>query len=505
MRCALAFKPFIVLLMAVLVLVGCGDECGELDQGLRELVADGIFDDQDYLQALDLFRKLDCASGYSDTMRCSGALALMESRVKGLRLRKPVEWQVDCRTIEEAPVTQEPLRVKFFLENTGSHDGYVRDRTEFKGAIMDLLVDLRYHYDSTTFHFINGAGILSEVPQDIEFIQNLQPRDLKVGDYSSSEFREIFRLILSDLKENQVSILVSDCVYSISGKDTEGQLNFAQAGLKQVFLNELKQEQVAVAVVQLSSLFNGKYWDMRGGSKHFVELKKVQRPYYAWFFGSPEAMARLEGNIDFEKFEGFKNSYFLDWHRNPIAPTFTILQGTKKVGRFRSDRQNTQDGRIFGIVEAEQATRGETQGVLQFAIAADLGGLRMPDDYLADTGNYDLPEEFTVVEVLPFNRNQVDASDWPSVQDKGYTHILVIRTDVNPALLPEFKLQLRRNVPAWVEASTTLDDLQMDKRPDIHDKTFGFSYIVGGITDAYRTAYPANEHIFQLQASIKSK
>jgi len=58
----------------------------------------------------------------------------------------PLHSQTDERPAKENRRVNPNINI--YIENSGSMNGYINGYTDFKGAIRDLLVLLKYHYDS---------------------------------------------------------------------------------------------------------------------------------------------------------------------------------------------------------------------------------------------------------------------------------------------------------------------------------------------------------------------
>ena len=71
------------------------------------------------------------------------------------------------------------------------------------------------------------------------FVEALEPEKApyKVGDRRMSKLNEILKMILDSTNQSNISILVSDCIYSLDKKnDTEGALEFEKSLTKGAFL-----------------------------------------------------------------------------------------------------------------------------------------------------------------------------------------------------------------------------------------------------------------------------
>lgn len=132
----------------------------------------------------------------------------------------------------------EKLKINLYIENSGSMNGYVNGSTQFKEALQNLLVDLKFVYgeENIELFFINDQIHKSPIKGDIvEFADKLSPSSIKIGNTSSSNLNDIFRQITKNSENNMVSILLSDLIYSIKGKQTTALLGEQKALTRDVF------------------------------------------------------------------------------------------------------------------------------------------------------------------------------------------------------------------------------------------------------------------------------
>jgi hypothetical protein len=128
--------------------------------------------------------------------------------------------------------------VNVYIENSGSMFGYINGDTEFKTDVRELLTLLKYHYSDKNVHlsFINSKIYPINTNDKISFITNLTSSTFKVGDTFSSEMNKVFNQVLNKTDKNTISILVSDCIYSVDG--LANSLNVCKTGTKDAFLTK---------------------------------------------------------------------------------------------------------------------------------------------------------------------------------------------------------------------------------------------------------------------------
>lgn len=105
--------------------------------------------------------------------------------------------------------------VNFYMENSGSMDGYVNGTTEFKDVLGKMIVSSHHYCRETGFYFVN-KDVYEVNGAAINFIQMLNPSKIKVGNVGSTDINQIYRNILERTKKHTISVLFSDCIYSVS-------------------------------------------------------------------------------------------------------------------------------------------------------------------------------------------------------------------------------------------------------------------------------------------------
>ena len=167
-----------------------------------------------------------------------------------------------------------------------------------------------------------------------------------------------------------------------------------------------------------------------------------------------------------------------------VQPPFKILV-SPKIGEF-SAKSLAQ-----GIISDAKPARDErNKGVFEFNVAANFSKSIQDAGYFTDSTNFKLSDGKYSLKVKPI----ADQND-PSL--KGFTHLLTLRT----TNLKDGKLQIDvvGKVPSWVYASSSENDTKIKTETT---KTFGFSYLVEGVSDAF---YPRSQTnpLFTIPLTIK--
>ena len=88
-------------------------------------------------------------------------------------------------------------QVDFYMENSASMDGYVNGNTEFKDVLGKMIVSSHHACKGTDFYFVNSQ-VYKANESAIDFIQMLNPANIKVGNVGSTDVNQIFRNILKE-------------------------------------------------------------------------------------------------------------------------------------------------------------------------------------------------------------------------------------------------------------------------------------------------------------------
>lgn len=383
---------------------------------------------------------------------------------------------------EEPPEDIKPIvsNVNVYMENSGSMDGYVNGpSTEFKVSVFNYLSDIKLAdiADSLNLYYINSQKFLFRskgADMDVidDFVQKLSPAEFRErgGDRGRSDIADIIKNILHETGKNDIAIMVTDGVFSPGkGRDASSYLVNQQVGIKGSIGEYFKkQPEAAVIVYQLSSRFNGTYYD-KFDNKY--PLKSVDRPFYIWVIGQSEALASLRARVPEEKFAETGNA---------LKKMFTAMAGNQKVdysikkdsGKFKVSRKNPKTE-----IEDIEADR---DGKVQFAIKVNFDKLLLDDDYLLDVNNYEFNDKYSM-KVKP-------------IEGKSkYTHTLIFSAKESDVRNGDFVVKLKMTEPNWDEEN---DD---EGNGPIKGKTFGIKYQILGVYQAV----PNSKYYTEIKISLK--
>lgn len=387
------------------------------------------------------------------------------------------------------------FNISVFLENSASMDGYVdANSTVFKATMLDLLTNLENFpaTDTLNLNYINSTIIpvkAAASKTDVDaFYQNLNRTNFKTqgGKRGTSDIGDVVSKILNQQKTNELSVLVSDFVFSPGGQNATRYLEGQRSQIRSEFVAaRRKNPELAVAILQGQAQFEGTYYDQN--NKPHANLA-AERPYYVWLIGtSAQIQSILDSKILAQTRNGYTNTLVIQSAGTAVQPPFKIMY-RPRIGEFDS-RALAQ-----GVISDAQAARDDrNKGVFEFNVAANFSNGMQDAGYFTDSTNFKLSDEKYSLKVKPI----AEQND-PSL--KGFTHLLTLRTND----LKDEKLQIDvvGKVPSWVYSSSSENDTQIETDAAEADKTFGFSYLVEGVSDAFYPRSQANP-LYTIPLTIK--
>ena len=183
---------------------------------------------------------------------------------KGTNVALTDIWQAGAGTSDAGT-----FNVSVFLENSASMDGYVdANSTAFKATMLDLLTNLENYpaTDTLNLNYINSTIIpvkAAASKTDVsDFYQNLNRGNFKSqgGKRGSSDIGEILSQILNQQKSGELSVLISDFVFSPGGQNAVRYLEGQRSQIRSEFVAARRSNpDLSVAILQGQAQFEGTY------------------------------------------------------------------------------------------------------------------------------------------------------------------------------------------------------------------------------------------------------
>lgn len=316
----------------------------------------------------------------------------------------------------------------------------------------------------------------------------------EIGQKGYTDFRQIFDNLLNRTGDNQVSILVTDLIYSVKdmqGVNPQKVFNEMQQMINSVFKDEVKR--MSMLVVRMSGSYNGPYY----AYDNSVHAYNGRRPYYIIIVANNENMARLttdESLRSFAKVEqlrGYDNMcLFTD--DDIYHPYYSFLLSNDDArGRFQPEHgQGTKITRLVGVRPDKDS------GDLQLALAVDLSKMMIDQRYLTDKANYvvEAEDNIKLKAIRPINKKDMTPAEKAYIGSA--THIFVLSA---PSITHEqdVEVELLNKLPNWVQSASTDNDLQPDDF-----STFGLKYLLGGIYESYQRNADDQPTYFELELKL---
>ncbi|SJZ77543.1 hypothetical protein SAMN04488128_1011550 [Chitinophaga eiseniae] len=387
-----------------------------------------------------------------------------------------------------------PATYKIFIENSGSMNGYVTVNSAFKNAVMGFITDLKTKdiASQLNIYYINKQICPQKEnaqPNEIKyFFQNLNPVSFNASGCgtTTSYIPEIIKRVADSVKTD-VNVLISDFIFSDSEGTSPAYLEAAQHTIKLYLAEALMSQNFATVIVKLNSNFDGKYYiESKRPAVADFSGHPISRPYYMVIFGKPAQLRPMLDKINFGQYKGYENSCYLFPPGKQSIDAKIVLND--KIGQFQASFPATN----LMINHAAMGNDRNGEKVFQFSLAANLDHLKTDKNYLLDVSQYELPVNYRLVSV-----KETGPLAGPGLE--GYTHLFTLQTT---ALQPDqdVYLRLKPRLPGWVEASSTNDDSNPADTLQQH-KTFGFAYLVKGMSDAYTNHY-ADAAQFALKVKV---
>lgn len=395
------------------------------------------------------------------------------------------------------------LKVNFYLERSGSmtpYDSPVGDGS-FKSAVVQLLNSLPNANEENKIYVVNSS--IEPYPKGFaSFIKdnNIFDATKGIGDPSYTDFGAIFNQLINKTGKNELSILITDMIYSI--KSMEGvnpQKIFAEARgmINSVFKSAVQGK--SMLIVKMKGSYHGLYYPFN--SPNSGTNYSGNRPYYIIVVGDNDNMARLTTDLDYASFAkmmdltGFEHQYLFA-SSDVYEPYYSLLLGNGEIrGRFHPER-----GQKNQVTSIEGVEIDSDSGDLRLALAVDLHGMFIDEDYLLNTQNYLVKsdDDFVIKSIRPINKS--DLTQTEKKYANSATHLFIL-SSTKITTDQEVKIKLMNRLPQWVVASSSDDDTNLNET-SFATTTFGLKYLLEGIYSSYQKSAGKEPCYFELNLKI---
>ena len=457
----------LVMLAVMAVTASCGG--GGLEKAVKKAFIDGDTTQASYDKICALIK--ENPKSYADFVTESGdinieALGKYINEV-GSSLRPPMTWDITGYGLKELTLT-------VYFERSGSMTPYDTPGGggQLKKAVNDL-INFFPSKEGVKINIVNDniypySGSVDSFLQD----RNIYESTKGTGNASYTDFKLIFEKIIQAQKPGNVSVLVTDLIYSpqnTADVSVEKILNEENSVATSIFKTYKGK---SIIVNQLMGDYNGQYYPYNGAPFAY----NGKRPFYLIIVADASTIDRMNGDDNFAKFlrpAGLKNSYRFNQAQSEINVK-VIPDWKDNVGRFRQSRSEQNQ---LTNCEGDRET-----GILCFTLAANLKPLAKDDAFLTNAANYNVQSQsgfdITIRAIKPDditnnNRSYLD----------GMTHLITAKGKFATSR-DELSITLANQFPEWIKTSSSTSDIN-PQAADFSSTTFGLERFLQGIYDAF--------------------
>ena len=457
----------VVMLAVMAVTASCGG--GGLEKAVKKAFIDGDTTQASYDKICALIK--ENPKSYADFVTESGdinieALGKYINEV-GSSLRPPMTWDITGYGLKELTLT-------VYFERSGSMTPYDTPGGggQLKKAVNDL-INFFPSKEGVKINIVNDniypySGSVDSFLQD----RNIYESTKGTGNASYTDFKLIFEKIIQAQKPGNVSVLVTDLIYSpqnTADVSVEKILNEENSVATSIFKTYKGK---SIIVNQLMGDYNGQYYPYNGAPFAY----NGKRPVYLIIVADASTIDRMNGDDNFAKFlrpAGLKNSYRFNQAQSEINVK-VIPDWKDNVGRFRQSRSEQNQ---LTNCEGDRET-----GILCFTLAANLKPLAKDDAFLTNAANYNVQSQsgfdITIRAIKPDditnnNRSYLD----------GMTHLITAKGKFATSR-DELSITLANQFPEWIKTSSSTSDIN-PQAADFSTTTFGLERFLQGIYDAF--------------------
>ncbi len=381
---------------------------------------------------------------------------------------------------EETSVACKKLKV--YLENSLSMDGYLKGFTEFNTHLQNITFAAERATEAGSTELFYRNSLVRPFKGNIkDFVKNATNADLfPKGSLGTTNTEEIMRDVIAGTKAGEVTVFFSDCVYSPSETDETAvnSLALLRGAMQRAIGDKLKTDPTfSVLLYRFTSTFNGKYWDINDDS---VSLSGKERPYFVWMFGRREHLAKIYRAMA-EEYGGEKDN------KAPLQcyAAFATVPVRAEIGTGETyELCDSSRWHIAAVDNPEQ---------LSFSLRADLASLPVSPNMLLDTASYNVEPSYDATQGPHLKLTRIEPIRTADGKKQSLSHkfYVTIGEYNGKKKIPSpsrVTLTLRRPpLPGWVEKynDPAGKDIRSGHPAGRTDRTFGLLPLVEGVQGAY--------------------
>jgi hypothetical protein len=349
-----------------------------------------------------------------------------------------------------------------YLENSGSMFGYVSGNGNFSSVVSTIAADCDLSFSKVNYNLVNGksTNIGTNLASFLKPVADVKA--MKVGDPSTSDLNLIFEKILEKAGNGNISMLISDGIYSINGAELIQNLRSQSTLTRNNFVKRLRKESLTTFLIKYESKFTGNYYPAAGG-----EIRINQnRPYYVWVIGESELIKDKFKEGYFQNQPGFVDIVkFVKLNSGDVRCQYVMhnIKGSAKVG---SDKLVLNDADVNSKRE------------FAFSLAFNFSKVPYNDEYFRNNDVYANDKGYAVTEIISSKDLKPVAK--VGLDTEKFKHVVTFSKTGPP--WGTMQVLVKNIVPNWIEDTNTDDDSIII---DNTSQTFGFKYLIDGIAKGY--------------------
>ena len=400
---------------------------------------------------------------------------------------KPIEYKIEADVSSTFCSFKDSLtsfeRASIFIEASSGMRGFINppNQSDDGFVLKTVLPKLATDLQSTVAETRIVVQTMSREPiSSSQLFSRLTNRSLfRHGAYSN--LGNYFPQIIKETRANELSFLISDCIYDVVGAENLAK----QREVTDLIYSSLESKNwLAAMVFVFHSEFDGDwYYDMTTHNRPFngrgITLKN--RPFYVWVFGSQQNLREFsEKNIIADYDHVFSYGMYPE-----DSPNFELIKAYKtgKVAVLSDNRfvaHKPKSGDVFkfllGVDLIKYSTAMQDTSFLNQNLVLDKPYLR---------------------EVIHFKSFKVDGytSSLERINNKTklaldkelnpFTHVIEIEINsINEIPDQTFKISLSNREPAWIQNIYLRNDIGLSPE-ELEGKTPLFHLVSKAFSDRY--------------------
>jgi hypothetical protein len=397
----------------------------------------------------------------------------------GLDVETPKKQKAQAVKSEE--IFPELAEINFYFENSGSMNGYL-DGRNFKQTMHRII--------NESIPGFNPFFVNTKEYKTSDLLSKIDSKKITTASIGGSDHQFIFTNAIKKANGNNLSIVVTDGIYSTPN----GDIDIVEIDIENSFKTALQDNAIETVVLKMSSNYKGTYYTESNCEN--VQIDQ-ERPYYILLFGNKKTIDNaLKEIVVIDDLPGFKEQarFFIT---DNLKVNYTILtRGEEKKGSFRKATKGGK-GLVKDIEDVDRYDKTD-EPYIQFAIGIDYSGISIPDSYLLKKNNYKIGgatefviEDIKAVEALSSgSTTSSEITRVDAINNIKLSHLMTVKAKFN--FTGDLLINLENNIPSWIPNAGSKNDCDIK---DNKDQTFAFDKLMTGISKAYSTVSKSDDYL----------